>query len=238
MTQEDWFGLQEPWPLWRYMVGISQSAYSHLSIAEIEARLTDIPKAIKERLRLFACGCVHLIGRDHETLDLYEKKGYVGDDRDRQSDVAWSIKWLDEWPNQKSLSLATRANLFRDIFGNPFWRVPVITPIIPRIVSLARGIHERRAFQDCPILADALEEEGCRDVDVLLHLRGKMRTPGCHKDWCLGTDGRWKKCPRCGSEWDEEVQSRVVASAPHYRGCWVLNRIFKSGGEKHVPDYS
>jgi hypothetical protein len=37
--------------------------------------------------------------------------------------------------------------------------------------NLARAIHEERAFDRLPILADALEEAGCTDLDILAHCR-------------------------------------------------------------------
>jgi hypothetical protein len=40
------------------------------------------------------------------------------------------------------------------------------------VVALATGIHFDNAFDRVPILADALEEAGCDDEDVLTHCRG------------------------------------------------------------------
>ena len=39
------------------------------------------------------------------------------------------------------------------------------------VVALARGIYEERAFDRLPMLADALEEAGCEDADMLAHCR-------------------------------------------------------------------
>ncbi len=58
----------------------------------------------------------------------------------------------------------------RDIFGNPFrpvafdpaWRTPTA-------VTLARGIYDERAFERLPILADALQDAGCDNTDVITH---------------------------------------------------------------------
>jgi hypothetical protein len=49
---------------------------------------------------------------------------------------------------------------------------------------LALGIYEDRAYERLPILADALEEAGCTDPDVLSHLRG----PGPHVRGCWALD--------------------------------------------------
>jgi hypothetical protein len=68
-----------------------------------------------------------------------------------------------------------QARLGRDVFGNPF-RPVTIDPAWSswgggNVVGLARMIYERRAFADLPILADALEEAGCTDPDILSHCR-------------------------------------------------------------------
>jgi hypothetical protein len=65
-------------------------------------------------------------------------------------------------------------DLLRDILGNPFR--PVIpfdkTWRSPTARRLAQAIYEGRAFDRLPVLADALEEAGCDDAEVLGHCRG------------------------------------------------------------------
>jgi hypothetical protein len=61
----------------------------------------------------------------------------------------------------------------RDIFGNPFrpltfaaeWRTDTA-------LSLTRGMYESRDFSAMPILADALQDAGCDNEDILSHCRG------------------------------------------------------------------
>jgi hypothetical protein len=77
------------------------------------------------------------------------------------------------------------AVLLRDIFGNPFrpvafdptWRTGTA-------VELARGMYEAREFAAMPILADALQDAGCDNEDVLTHCRG----PGPHVRGCWVVD--------------------------------------------------
>jgi hypothetical protein len=65
-----------------------------------------------------------------------------------------------------------QCDLIRDIFGNPFrslsfspaWRTSTV-------VSLARGMYDSRAFSAMPILADALQDAGCDNADILNHCR-------------------------------------------------------------------
>ncbi|MBN9118301.1 MAG: hypothetical protein J0I06_03925 [Planctomycetes bacterium] len=52
------------------------------------------------------------------------------------------------------------------------------------VLALARGIHRDRAFDRLPILADALQDAGCDDEDVLNH----CRRPGGHVRGCWAVD--------------------------------------------------
>jgi hypothetical protein len=80
---------------------------------------------------------------------------------------------------------ARQAELFREVFGNPFrtvsfsaeWRTS-------DVLLLAQGIYAERAFDRMPILADALQDAGCDNTDLLGHLRDANATHvrGC---WAL-----------------------------------------------------
>jgi len=78
-----------------------------------------------------------------------------------------------------------RADLFRDIFNmwppalNPAW----FTWQGGTVPKVAQGIHDERAFDRFSILADALEEAGCDNAEILSHLRGPG--PHCRGCWCL-----------------------------------------------------
>jgi hypothetical protein len=102
--------------------------------------------------------------------------------------AVWPLEWeaAPAKPNlfRKALRRG-QAPLVRDIFGNPFsppraasaWRTSTV-------VALARGIYEERGFDRLPILADALEEAGCEDADVLVH----GRSSGPHVLGCWVVD--------------------------------------------------
>lgn len=48
------------------------------------------------------------------------------------------------------------------------------------VTSLAQAIYDERAFDRLPILADALEDAGCHDADILGHCRGgRAHVRGC-----------------------------------------------------------
>ena len=76
-------------------------------------------------------------------------------------------------------------SVIRDVLGNPFrplafspdWRTPTA-------VALGRQMYEGRDFSAMPILADALQDAGCENPDVLDHCRG----PGPHARGCWVVD--------------------------------------------------
>jgi hypothetical protein len=78
-----------------------------------------------------------------------------------------------------------QAELSRDIFGNPF-RPVALAPAwrTSDVLLLARGIYDAKAFDRMPILADALQEAGCTNEDVLNHCRDpkQVHVRGC---WVL-----------------------------------------------------
>jgi hypothetical protein len=52
------------------------------------------------------------------------------------------------------------------------------------VPQIARSIYDDRAFDRTPLLADALEDAGCTDTELLGHLRGS----GPHARGCRGLD--------------------------------------------------
>jgi hypothetical protein len=92
----------------------------------------------------------------------------------------------DEHQDAKNAENTAQARLVRCIFGNPF-RPVTIDPswLTPTVVSLATGIYQERAFDRMPILADALQDAGCTNEEVLSHCRGA----GPHVRGCWVVDG-------------------------------------------------
>ncbi|WP_052562161.1 hypothetical protein [Gemmata sp. SH-PL17] len=80
---------------------------------------------------------------------------------------------------------AEHADVLRDIFGNPFRPVTLSPSSITSIaVALAAQMYESRDFSAMPILADALQDAGCDNDDILNHCRG----PGPHVRGCWVVD--------------------------------------------------
>ena len=88
----------------------------------------------------------------------------------------------------RSAERAAQAALLRDIFGNPFRPAPADPAwlawndgVVPR---LAQAVYDERAFDRLPVLADALEDAGCTDEQILRH----CRAPGEHVRGCWVVD--------------------------------------------------
>ena len=88
---------------------------------------------------------------------------------------------LEYKPVEYLEELAGQANLLRDIFGNPFRSVEFqLEWFTADVLALARGIYADRAFDRMPILADALQDAGCDDDDILNHCReAREHARGC-----------------------------------------------------------
>lgn len=91
------------------------------------------------------------------------------EERRQQADL---LRCLFDYPAEtRRLPLAT---------VNPLW-LAWADGTVPK---LAQAIYAERAFDRLPILADALEDAGCADAELLAHLRG----PGPHARGCWALD--------------------------------------------------
>jgi len=89
---------------------------------------------------------------------------------------------LDDFMKRETSEYESWRPLIYDIFGNPFrkvkfnkkWRTSTA-------VALAKQMHESRDFSAMPILADALQDAGCNNTDVLSHCRDEkqIHVRGC-----------------------------------------------------------
>jgi hypothetical protein len=87
--------------------------------------------------------------------------------------------------------LAAQADIVRDIFGDPFRPVGFKPEwLTGTVTALARVMYSTRDFSAMPILADALQDAGCDDEEILGHCRAEqaMHVRGCWVvDHLLGT---------------------------------------------------
>ncbi|AMV29425.1 hypothetical protein VT84_33835 [Gemmata sp. SH-PL17] len=78
------------------------------------------------------------------------------------------------------------SELLREVFPNPFRLVPFLSSWrTSTVVAVARVMYESRDFSAMPILADALQDAGCEEEEILTHCRDARR---CHVRGCWVTD--------------------------------------------------
>jgi hypothetical protein len=128
--------------------------------------------------RLEAAKAEEMVRKGEESAGLSQNNEGLGDDRLRVA-------------AEKLL-----ARTLREVVGNPF-KEPRFEPAwrTEAAVGIARGIFAERAFDRLPVLADALEDAGCADPDVLAHCRG----PGPHALCCWVVDGLLGKSAQSGT---------------------------------------
>jgi hypothetical protein len=95
---------------------------------------------------------------------------------------------LDRWGFDDMAEGVIQAPLLRDLIGNPF-RPVTFNPSWRSwdggtVRDLAATMYSAKAFDRMPVLADALEDAGCTDADILRHCRG----PGPHVRGCWVVD--------------------------------------------------
>jgi hypothetical protein len=117
----------------------------------------------------------------------------VGEQADATIWAAWAASEATPAPREERRQ---QCDLVRDLFGpSPFRRVTVDPAWLAwnagTVRRLAEAAYEQRALPDgtldtarLAVLADALEEAGCGDAELLGHLRG----PGPHYRGCFAVD--------------------------------------------------
>jgi hypothetical protein len=92
---------------------------------------------------------------------------------------------IAQWRARVAAECEAQAGLLRDIAGNPFRPVAVEEAWqTSAVVGIAQRSYDARDFAVLPILADALEDAGCGNADILAHCRGS----GPHVRGCWVVD--------------------------------------------------
>jgi hypothetical protein len=164
------------------------------------------PTPSERKLLLFGCGCYRLVWASTEdcfrrTIEVSERyadglatfaelqatyaaEGWPGVPFTQyrlENAVSDAIDTRETSANP-SETIVAQAALVRDLVGNPFRPVMVDSSwLTPNVLALARVIYDERRFEECPVLADALEDAGCNSEEILQHLRrqGQAHSCGC-----------------------------------------------------------
>ncbi len=180
----------------------SESACDMLQHLRDSARTPDTDASRGRKYRLFACACVRRVWESPSDEDqravavaerFADRRVTPAELQDaRLSCVGLARKTLLRSPRMAANDIAQALApdpglppLLRDVIGNPF-RPLTADPawLTATVRALAEGIYADRAFDRMPILADALEDAGCDNADILAHCRG----PGPHVRGCWVVD--------------------------------------------------
>ncbi|MDY3552724.1 hypothetical protein R5W24_001812 [Gemmata sp. JC717] len=120
--------------------------------------------------RVWERAALALEGEAVEQMAHREATGHVDEMMEAWLD-AWlgserAVGWTDSDPDGHLVSLlrCSFGNPFRSVIADPKW-------LTSTVIALAQGIYDDRAFHRLPILADALQDAGCDNTDVLDHCR-------------------------------------------------------------------
>jgi hypothetical protein len=100
------------------------------------------------------------------------------------SEALESLCTLWRVPSQERLR---QAHILREILGNPFRSVAFDAWRSSTAVAVAKQMYDSRDFGAMPILADALQDAGCDNNEVLNHCRDKHAVE--HFRGCWVVDG-------------------------------------------------
>ena len=163
MTEAEWLACEDWLELIRFVNSTASERKDFLFDCALFRR---IASHVPEMVRDIATAEDYLDGELQDPPDDFVSRWSASKHGIRLGIRYFSRKFFREECNPPALSHA------RDIFGNPFrpvsfhsaWRTDTA-------VSLARGMYESREFGAMPILADALQDAGCEDEQILNHCR-------------------------------------------------------------------
>lgn len=139
----------------------------------------------------FAAAATESFGEDSEgyaSHAVYAASALTGSGYADTAATIWSAAADASLADEATRSLDERkvqSDLLRDVFGNPFRSVTIAPQWrTASAVALAESMYQSRDFAAMPILADALQDAGCDNEDILSHCRG----PGPHVRGCWVVD--------------------------------------------------
>jgi hypothetical protein len=158
----------------------------HHASRELTARLTDCDAAF------VAVGAAHsiLLDPSHSTHPTDESHAVAFANYQVTHEAAFDAVRAAAESARRALppgdaAAAAQASLLRELFGNPFREVKVDRGWrTDTVLSLAGQVYESCDFSLMPILADALQDAGCDNADVLDH----CRSDGSHVRGCWVVD--------------------------------------------------
>jgi len=151
-----------------YQLGYVRQSGNRIKVVEVAERLADgiaSPDEVREVYPATAPppsppGRTCVIWE--ETVEFF---GVLIDTNAERAAALWG------WCGSEDVPPGQRTHFLHDIFGPLPFRPVTLVPTAT-VTHLAEAIYTDRAFDRLPILADALEDAGCTDADILAHCRG------------------------------------------------------------------
>jgi hypothetical protein len=185
MTEQEWLDCTDPRPMLEFLRGQSTQRKLRLFLCAFSRQrwVRNTPKVVKRVVEVAEQYADAIIGK--ETLRTVQQETEARHSMQVQTPLSSLPGWT-LCPNAREAAEAMEslsrkvdrrlhADLLREMMGNPFrttkadrswlaWNESTIT-------RLAQAMYDERAFDRLPILADALEDAGCTDADILGHCR-------------------------------------------------------------------
>lgn len=197
MTETEWLACADPLPMLQFLRGRASERQDRLFLYACARRVWHLlPAGVRDQLDASAACADGLLGREHllgagaAAGPLYPEPqpASVWDFSDALGTFTLLAQEERGWPREVRGFIRTEeaahCALLRDVYGNPFHTAALPPPVLAwndaAVVRLARRIYDDQSFGDLPVLADALEEAGCADPEVLAHCRsGGDHVRGC-----------------------------------------------------------
>jgi hypothetical protein len=197
MTEAEWLACTDPRPMLEFLRGKATERKLRLTLCGWSRLnwkwLPEQSRSAVELAELYAEGLAGEADREAADVKLWL------DTQERHTNFRhWLarltlVQNLDLWATaHESASVNPRGrdgqvSVMKDLF-NPFRPVTLGPAWLAwnggTVPKLAQAIYDERAYDRLPILADALEEAGCNNADIVSHLRG----PGPHVRGCWALD--------------------------------------------------
>ena len=203
MSEAEWLNATTP----HQLLDLLSSGYSRRKLRHcVCACLRCVISAPLISTEVRALTFAELIADDEMNVD-FDEWGALWDELDARTRIASSgpfdpgmllihavseniheeARWLLAGFEDVGISAEIPLRVLREIFGNPFrpvsfspdWRTDTA-------VTLARQMYDSREFSAMPILADALQDAGCDNDEVLSHCRDAKQA---HVRGCWVVDG-------------------------------------------------
>lgn len=110
------------------------------------------------------------------------------------------------------------------------------------VIGICRRIRETGDYSALPILADALQDAGCDDAEVLGQLRSELSPTAAQRLVCLILGGE----PAAAVRWLEDIATKFLRDYPNEDPCSyeelvaAADQCVTTGDSYHLPsgDYS